>query len=450
MLREAGLRGLLLEHASAPGELPVSGAARREVGRQIEEAFAVGYAMRKSGAAQGRERLLSGAQRRLAERALTESPGEVRAALEQGLGGIGGPAAPLARALYLKAVGARLAALSGSDPDRRLAALGTLEAFAARLDGMDEASLLSRATVLDLDAETSTSDFDPLGYDDKRGTVHDRGRGDTYGDNDGLFQRFMGSCGPTTMQMLLCEADPVRAFVVHDAGVASDATGDVVAGFQAELLSQLGSATLSRRVNHRVARLRNGLGRLKRYDRVSDPDARALRRHVEEDASLTAGAGRALAALRELASGFPTAAEITEMRADAVRGEDGLTLEQFEDMVERHLEPVTGVAYRRVADADGFSPRQLGSALDGVERALRKGHDVPFGMSRPGHYLMMSAVRSRGGERQFLVSDPWSGRTAWVPEAELASGSFTVEPFGLSWPEAPGYVDTLYLPEARG
>ncbi|MHC4390641.1 MAG: hypothetical protein ACYS22_04890 [Planctomycetota bacterium] len=457
MSTEAGLGGLLENAgaATAPTRTVPAAAQSLQAFRSLgRSALDHGLTTRKSEAAEGTEHLLGAFHARRADALFARADPALAGALAADLAAIEGPGAAVGRALYLKAALARSESLLGSDPVAREAALGTLLAFSTRLTGSSGEALLAQASVIDLDASTSTSDFEPMATDGLRGVLHDAKRNDTRGDNDGLFQRFMGSCGTTTLQMALAEEDPVRAFVIRDAGLHSPKARDTVGRFQEEVLQAFDSAALGRRVKHTVSRLRNHLGRQKRAGTVTAAGAEALLAHVTEGKPLEARGQIALTALRESTDGFPDPELLAEVLADPIKGEDGLTLEDLQAAIDDHLGAVTGRAYDLLVpqeDADfhpegrGFTDEALGRALDHVEASLEQGLDVPFGMEQPGHYMLMSATRRQGQDRDFLVSDPWTGRTAWVAEKDLISGAFSVDPFEQSYEKAPGYIDSFYV-----
>ncbi|HET9645688.1 MAG TPA: hypothetical protein VFP68_20555 [Burkholderiaceae bacterium] len=45
-----------------------------------------------------------------------------------------------------------------------------------------------------------------------------------------------------------------------------------------------------------------------------------------------------------------------------------------------------------------------------------------------GHFMMISDVRGEGANRKYLVSDPWTGKIAWVRQSEI-------QDFGSKWPQ---------------
>lgn len=66
------------------------------------------------------------------------------------------------------------------------------------------------------------------------------------------------------------------------------------------------------------------------------------------------------------------------------------------------------------------------SAVDHIELLVANGVDVPIAVSEtPGYRraLLITDVRGTGNSRQFLVTDPWNGRTEWVSRADIANGN---------------------------
>ena len=105
---------------------------------------------------------------------------------------------------------------------------------------------------------------------------------------------------------------------------------------------------------------------------------------------------------------------------------------------------VTGTRYESTGV---FARGQIWRHLDDMARALRRGVDVPFGIVEPGHWMCATACQGRKPKRQFLLVDPWSGRTAWVGEREFIKGTWADTKFDLSGPDERPYVEEVFLPK---
>jgi hypothetical protein len=83
---------------------------------------------------------------------------------------------------------------------------------------------------------------------------------------------------------------------------------------------------------------------------------------------------------------------------------------------------LTDSAYERIK----VKPATRASALDHIEYLAREGADVPIAVSsEPGRVraMLVTDVRGAGNTAQFLVTDPWSGRTEWVSRGDFVAGN---------------------------
>ena len=376
--------------------------------------------------------------------ALAAAPKKVSAEVIALAAGFRGEAAPVAAALVLRAASARADQLSGPGADKSLA---TLRTFAAAIRGLDAATLRERATVLDLDSGKNDSVFDAQGLWERRGTVRARGP-DASADNDGLLQRFSSTCGTTVLQMLMAEADPVLAFAINQEGRASLSANDGAAKFQRAVLEEFGGVGIPRVESHLASRLKNGLGQLVRSGELTPGQRDALIDHATAHGPLDARAKAALAAVRERYDGFPADSDLTLLKAAMLPARDeGLGTAEFQSALKKYATALTGLGYRQTEPADGFARGQVKKHLDAVETALKRGADVPFGVCEPAHWMLLTAARHAGGGREFLVSDPDGGRTAWVKEKDFVSGAFGDKQFHLSRADERPYVDCFFLPK---
>lgn len=425
--------------AAPPRTTPAAPAPTQR--RELSSVIAAARELPRSVGAEGTEPLLNAREVKRLDRALSSTTPAVRSRITTLATSFKGEAAPIAAALLLRSVAARAERIN--EP----ASLATLEAFAARAGKLSKSELLHRGSVLDLDSSKNDGAFDPINLWDKRGSTKSPDTKDGSGDNDGLYQRFTASCGPTVLQMVLAEADPVMAFAIHDAGLRSDSTTDVVAKFQRSVLEELGGIAIGRRESHTAARLNNSLGRLVASGKVTAPQRDALAAYAKGVAPMTVAASRALETVRAHHDGFPDDAELTRVRAALLPARDeGVDTEGFQKLMNKLALELTGIEYRMTNGPDGFARGQAGKYLDQVEAALKRGVDVPFGVSEPAHWMLLTHVKTEGGVRSFLVSDPDGGRTAWVKEKDFVSGKFGSEPFKLNKPGERPYVDSFFLP----
>ena len=105
--------------------------------------------------------------------------------------------------------------------------------------------------------------------------------------------------------------------------------------------------------------------------------------------------------------------------------------------------------------ASGVSAQGVKGNLDALDKRLKDGEPVPFRIGYKddkgnydggGHFMMLSDVRrGQDGGRQYLMSDPISGATRWVPEADLNSGAFSQKQFDLGKAD----ITSLYGDENR-
>lgn len=63
---------------------------------------------------------------------------------------------------------------------------------------------------------------------------------------------------------------------------------------------------------------------------------------------------------------------------------------------------------------------------EAMNRALKNGQPVPLQTNAfGGHFMLATDVRIEGTTTKYLVSDPWTGKTAWVTADDLTAGNFS-------------------------
>jgi hypothetical protein len=86
--------------------------------------------------------------------------------------------------------------------------------------------------------------------------------------------------------------------------------------------------------------------------------------------------------------------------------------------------PITNRTYS--TQAVGNTPAARTATLNQMEKLLDQGVDVPIRVAWPGtgaHFQLCNDVQGTAPNRQFLISDPWNGQSAWINEASIVNGN---------------------------
>jgi len=410
-----------------------SSTARERLTPDVREALVRGVAdARVPGDANGDEGVMGVRQATTAARALVDMPADrydfIQANLARAGGGhVASPAADAVteRALILEAVAARAPELSRRG-ERGDAALREVTGFAADIRGLPRDELVRTTTAVDVDASHATS---------RRTDVTD---------GDGLLQRYTDSCGPTAAQIARAELDPVYARELHREGVTSLGPDGEIAREQRDTLEDHGGVAVTRRAA--AAR--------ERFDAALEGESPEVRRRLEDyasgrlarrgDVDALMQASVDLERIRAEHPGSLSTEDLRMIRGERTSGGDGMDAPDALDDIAR------GAAHSRYASrsvgSHGLTERQA----DDIARRLERGDDVGLRVSdragEGGHFMMITDVRGEGDARQFMVSDPWSGRTTWIPEGDLRSRSTSRfdDEFGIGWDR----VTTYYYPRS--
>jgi hypothetical protein len=405
----------------------------------LKEQLDAATKIRRAPGPAGSEQLLTPREEARVRQAFAKLPAATARELSGLLAAQKSDAAGVARALLFKAISARADALPGEKP------MQVLRDFSALVATLPQEQLLERASVLDLDWTKNSNTFDPQALWERRGVIAAHGDGDTQADNDGLIQRFTASCGPTTLQMLLAEADPVLAFAINQDGRASLKTDGPTAKFQRSVLEEFGGIALGRASAQLSSRVKNALAHLVTTGDVT-PKQRDAALELIKGGVENAAADKAIGALRTT-YGFPSDAEVKQLRTALLPARDeGIGYDGFTASLDKYARSVVGAGFKQTEPVEGFGRGQAGRYLDDVAKALAKGFDVPIGVSEPAHWMLITAVKGKGTDREFLVSDPDGGKSAWVTTKDLVSGTFGDKQFHLPSPGERPYIDSFFLP----
>jgi hypothetical protein len=430
-----------------------SKAAGERLTPEIRESLVMGVATSRTSDATGVEGILGVRQAEQAARALVGMPEDAykqtTALLEKA--GTGKDGLPVAksdaaaeRSLILKAVAARSDRLQDSwmDSAKRFIGFGDsteankamkeIQGFADDVRGLNRTELIRTTTALDVEA-ANTSTVDPNDI---------RSNSDTVGNNDGLFQRWNDSCGPTTAQMTRAEADPVYARQLHKEGINNADPNSNSAKEQKEVLENNGGTAVSRLGLQARGKLGGQLDAAQKAGELTGEQRTAVNKYVTNQ-SLSAEeqkkADEGLAVLRKRDGGHPTAAEVDAMRSNAGKNGNGMVLDKA-------LNSITGQSTHI-----DYKTQWVGNSgvtddtLKSFDERLKNGQDVPIRVSNAGntggHFMMVSDVRGEGDNRRYLVSDPWSGKTAWLSAEEMKDPSKGAvdKNFGVGWDRITHY-----------
>lgn len=102
----------------------------------------------------------------------------------------------------------------------------------------------------------------------------------------------------------------------------------------------------------------------------------------------------------------------------------GTQIEPWTSTLNNSVSPTTNRNYEERVIADNQQSRT--NAVEMLEVFVKSGTDVPIRVAWNGggaHALLVTDVRGTGDNRQFLVTDPWNGRTDWVSRQDIINGN---------------------------
>lgn len=300
-----------------------------------------------------------------------------------------------------------------------------LDGFARDIRGTKRDELIRSTTLMDID-DQNTSNIDP-------GNI--AAGGDTKTDNDGLYQRFNNSCTVAVAQIAKGEADPVYALKVHRDGVNNPNPGSDTGKEQKEILEKNGGGAVSRLGDQASQNLTVQLTQAQATKTITAEQTTAINKMVsgvKMTPEQEAQAKEALTKLRQQNGGHPTAEEVAAMQGDAGKPDSGVSTGVLP------LNDITkDVSHINYKDYDLTAGGGISTHLPGIEALLKDGQTVPVRINWAGnngaHAMMISDSRMNAdGTKRFLISDPASGATRWVSQADLADGSFATKQFNAS------------------
>jgi len=413
-----------------------------------------GVANRRSDSDRGQEGVMGATHARDAARALLEMTDEQYASTQTMLNGaardeegnaIEGADRGMEQALIMKALGARhtrietdifqdIGSFLGADTEADVA-MSEVQGFADAIRGMDRFEMVRQTTLIDVHDE-NTSTLDPR--NPTRNLDANPNNDDTVGDNDGMYQRYTDSCAPTTAQIVRGEVDPVYALNLQRTG-NDPANGTDVANQQHDVLEDNGGGAVSRLGRAARTDLTGQMDQMQAAGNLSSQQRTAMTL-MSQGQTLTPAqqtqAQGALDALRAANNGRPTDAELAAMQSNQGVSAGGMrTATALEEVVGEG----TDIEFD-YTNTDG--PGVANGDLSTIEDALMDGQEVPIRVkwSSGGHAMLITDVRrDEAGNRQFMMSEPVTGATRWVSQADFQSGAFTNGTFGIGSGTVRGY-----------
>lgn len=179
--------------------------------------------------------------------------------------------------------------------------------------------------------------------------------------SNALQQRFNDSCAPTSAQITEAESDPVTALKMHTEGIHSTSSKGDIGWAQKITLNNDGGLAVPRDPKER------------------DPHG-------------------------------------------PVKGQ-GLYPNQYAQALNQIASPVTNRVYHPEMVDDSAKART--AMLDKIEPLLRDRVEVPIGVfwdNGGGHALTITQMAGDKPNRQYLITDPWNGKTGWVLESDIVKG----------------------------
>jgi hypothetical protein len=239
------------------------------------------------------------------------------------------------------------------------------------------------------------------------------------GGGEGLQQRFTMSCGPTSIQIIRGEADPVYALDITKAGKHTTEYKSKVAEEQRTIM---GKPLIPREVMDSWEQFKATINGLV-FDPADVPKWQHLLNFITGQAYdfTILNQGAALAN----AIGFNND-RLTEFSQYFPFDQPGLSADEVFQRLQTELTGVVG-AGKKYEFAGGVTDAHLND----VWKALFRGRDVGIGVLWPppgggGHIMVLSDCKGTpptgGAGRSFLLSDPWKGTSEWLTNAQILGG----------------------------
>jgi hypothetical protein len=283
------------------------------------------------------------------------------------------------------------------------------------------------------------------------------------GDSKGLKQQFTMTCGPTSIQIIKGEADPIYALQVSN----QEKKKYDLTGFETSV------ARDQKRILEKSVVPRYVYKKWTEFTTKTDI--------IIDDTSINISIRNGLHNFRADLEGYkllglPNDSDLKEQGIETSRSigfEDkdfdsfknykpwsvvpGMYEDTFDDKSRMELLDVTAgeilsrehLEFTPVGESENYPTKNLDASLADLWEALDKGRDIGVtiyysdasgGHASGGHYMVFTDCKGSQADPQFLLSDPWNGTSKWFTMAELKNGEFN------KFPDiAKGYIGAIYL-----
>ena len=313
---------------------------------------------------------------------------------------------------------------------------------------MEPATLVRLTTIWDVHEGEDTQAFSPMLLEGH--TPEDTGN------DDGLFQRYGMSCGPSSIEVLRGNLDPAYALQLNLRGLTVNPTAP--ADFQRKILVDYGENVQSRIVPYHAKEVGAAIDALGTRGVLTAQEQASLRSYLIDGAKPSTGSDAALTKARKNLDGYPNDAVVRTLREferpDSTADYHRIGLKNIERIYNEVVGADAGAEVELVSMyAEGkVKPGTLRARskafveanMDRLVSALSDETGVLFSTTYPDHFWTFQDTRVQDGARELLVHDTWTGKTVWVTEAQLLDGTFA-ESFPPSNPKTA--IDLIYLPK---
>ncbi len=279
------------------------------------------------------------------------------------------------------------------------------------------------------------------------------------GSGEGLQQRYTATCGPTSIEIVRGEFDPIYAFGLSAEGKKSLTEGGLAADEQKKILeSYRGKDTaVPRDVEQDWKTLLAAVRTFRATATLKQKTA--LRRIFLYLSGLPVTSSLrkpGIKILKNLGTGVDIDKRLPDFRRlYAVLGKGpGMENWEFAEAAEEELGDAsdrdfkeTKIKYKEKMIRGKKELRgNIHKHFSKLNKALFRGDSVPFGVmwnTGGGHFMVFTDMRKekKGKKtvRYYLVSDPWHGESGWMSSTDLSKGKFSL----INLPQ--GAIDSIYL-----